>query len=109
MVVLFEAPDQTLMKRLSGRRSCPDCGTVYNVHFNPPAVEGTCDRCAGTLVHRADDEPETVQHRLEVYREQTVPLVSFYEADEASLERVRADRSVDDVYADFRAAIGIDP
>ncbi len=108
-VVLFEAPDETLMKRLSGRRSCPDCGTVYNVHFNPPAVEGTCDRCAGTLVHRADDEPETVQHRLEVYREQTVPLVSFYEADEAHLERVRADRSVDDVYADFRAAIGVDP
>ncbi len=109
VVVLFEAPDETLLKRLSGRRSCPDCGAVYNVHFNPAAVEGTCDRCAGTLVHRPDDEPETVRRRLEVYRDQTVPLVSFYEADEARLERVRADRSVDDVYADFRAAIGVDP
>lgn len=109
VVVLFEAPDETLMKRLSGRRSCPDCGAVYNVHFNPAAVEGTCDRCAGTLVHRPDDEPETIRRRLEVYRDQTVPLVSFYEADEARLERVRADRSVDDVYADFRAAIGVDP
>jgi adenylate kinase len=104
-VVLFEAPDDILVKRLSGRRSCPDCGAVYNVHFNPPGVENTCDRCGAGLVQRADDTPETVSRRLEVYREQTAPLVAYYEAEDAALERVRADRSVDDVYADFRSVL----
>jgi len=104
-VVLFVAPDETLVKRLSGRRSCPDCGAVYNVFFNPPGTEDTCDRCGGALVHRADDAPDTVSRRLEVYREQTAPLVSFYEADQAPLERVPADRAVDEVYADFRAVV----
>lgn len=104
-VVLFEAPDDILIKRLSGRRSCPNCGAVYNVHFQPPAQEGVCDRCGGQLVHRSDDEPETVKRRLEVYREQTAPLVSFYEAHRAPVERVRADRDVDAVFEDFRAAV----
>jgi adenylate kinase len=104
-VVLFEAPDSTLVKRLSGRRSCPDCGAVFNVYYNPPGAEDTCDRCGGTLVHRADDAPETVERRLEVYREQTAPLVSYYEQDGAPLERVRADRSVDEVYSDFRSVV----
>jgi adenylate kinase len=105
-VVLFEAPDEALIKRLSGRRSCPDCGAVYNVHFNPSGVDDTCDRCGGSLVHRADDSPETVSRRLEVYQEQTAPLVSYYASHEAPLERVRADRSVDEVYTDFRSVVG---
>jgi adenylate kinase len=105
LVVLFEAHDETLVKRLSGRRSCPDCGAVYNVHYNPPGTEDTCDRCGGGLVHRADDQPETVERRLEVYREQTAPLVSYYEGHAAPLETIRADRSVDDIYADFRAVV----
>ena len=103
-VVLFEASDTTLVKRLSGRRSCPDCGAVYNVFYNPPGAEDTCDRCGGTLVHRADDAPETVTRRLEVYREQTAPLVAHYEAQAAPLVRVAADRAVDDIYSDFRSA-----
>ena len=103
-VVLFEAPDETIVKRLSGRRSCPDCGAVYNTYFSPPRVDGKCDRCGGSLVQRADDAPETVRRRLEVYREQTAPLVSFYEQAGAPFERIRADRSVDEVYADFRGA-----
>lgn len=105
-VVLFEAPDETLIKRLSGRRSCPDCGAVYNTFFNPPVLEGVCDRCEGALVHRADDEPETVKRRLEVYLEQTAPLVAFYEVHDAEMTRIRADRDVDEIYADFRAAVG---
>lgn len=104
-VVLFEADDETLVKRLSGRRSCPNCGAVYNAYFSPPAVEGTCDRCSAALVHRVDDEPETVKHRLQVYLDQTAPLVDFYQEHAAPLTSIAADREVEDVYADFRAAI----
>jgi adenylate kinase len=107
LVVLFEAPHETLVKRLSGRRSCPDCGSVYNVYFNPPAKEGACDRCGGALVRRSDDEPDTVRRRLEVYQEQTAPLVDFYEKEGGAFERIRADRPVDDIYADFRAALEV--
>ncbi|MGD8729814.1 MAG: adenylate kinase, partial [Gemmatimonadota bacterium] len=74
-------------------------------YFNPPGTEDTCDRCGGTLVHRADDTPETVSRRLEVYREQTAPLVDYYDASEAPLVSVRGDQSVDDVYEDFSAAL----
>jgi adenylate kinase len=104
-VVVFEAPDETLVQRLSGRRSCPDCGAVYNVHQNPPAKEGICDRCGGKLVHRADDKPETVRRRLQVYQELTAPLIAWYEKAEARLVRVPADQPVDEVQADFRAAV----
>lgn len=105
LVVLFDAPEETLVKRLSGRRSCPECGAVYNTYFNPPAVEGVCDRCSGALVHRKDDAPETVKRRLQVYRDQTAPLVAHYEAHAAPLSRVEADRDVDEVYGDFQAAV----
>lgn len=104
-VVVFEAPDETLVQRLSGRRSCPECGAVYNVHLNPPEKEGVCDRCGGTLVHRADDAPETVRRRLQVYQELTAPLIAWYEGAEARVVRVPADRPVDDVQAAFRAAV----
>jgi adenylate kinase len=105
-VVVFEAPDETLVKRLSGRRSCPDCGAVYNVHFTPPSEEGTCDRCGGVLVHRADDEADTVRRRLEVYAEQTAPLIAWYENADAMQVRIRADREVEAIQRDFRAAVG---
>jgi adenylate kinase len=106
-VVLFEAPDETLVQRLSGRRSCPECGAVFNTYFNAPAAEGVCDRCTGALVHRADDNVETVQRRLEVYADQTAPLVDFYEAHAAELTRIAAARDVSDVFADFRRAVGV--
>jgi adenylate kinase len=104
-VVLFEAPDETLVKRLSGRRSCPECGAVYNVYFNAPEAEGRCDRCGGALVQRADDRAETVERRLQVYQEQTAPLVDFYDAHEAALTRIAADRDVDEIFEDFRSAV----
>lgn len=107
VVVVFEAPQETLLRRLSGRRNCSDCGAVYNTYSSPPAADSVCDRCNGALVHRADDEPDTVKRRLEVYQEQTAPLVSFYEQHGARLERVAADQPVDDVYRDFVSAVGV--
>lgn len=105
LVVLFEAPDETLVKRLSGRRSCPNCGAVYNVHFDPPEQEGVCDRCGHELVHRADDNPETVRRRLEVYQEQTAPLVAHYREHDAEMVHIPADRAPDEVFEDFRQAV----
>jgi adenylate kinase len=105
-VVVFEAGDDELVRRLSGRRSCPECGGVFNVHFTPPAEEGTCDRCGGELTQRPDDEPETVRHRLEVYRRETAPLIAWYEDSPARIARVDAARRVDDVHESFRAAVG---
>ncbi len=66
-VVVLEADDEVLVKRIAGRRSCPDCGSVFNVYMNPPVQEGVCDKCGAALVHRPDDNPETVQNRLNVY------------------------------------------
>jgi len=106
-VVLFEASDDELVKRLSGRRSCPECGAVYNVFFTPPENEGKCDRCGAALQHREDDAPGTVERRLQVYQEQTAPLVAYYQAHPAGVVRVPAEQSVDAVHGEFRAAVGV--
>ena len=106
-VVLLEAANEMLVERMSGRRSCMDCGAIFNVHMKTSEIEGVCDTCGGPLIHRIDDEPDTVLHRLEVYQEQTAPLVAHYEAHEAGLVRVQAERGMDDVYADVRTAVGV--
>jgi adenylate kinase len=106
-VVVLQADDEVLVKRLAGRRSCPNCGAVYNVHFNPPAAEGVCDRCGHALVHRSDDTPETVRNRLEVYRAQTEPLIRFYEGRGAPVAYVVGDRPVDEVQSALRAAVKV--
>jgi adenylate kinase len=105
-VVALEADDDVLVKRLAGRRSCPQCQAVYNVHFTPPKQEGVCDKCGAALVHRADDDPATVRRRLEVYREETAPLIQFYERNGAPLRLVDADRPVSDVQSSIRQAVG---
>mgnify|MGYP006288277065 CR=1 FL=1 len=78
-VVLFDIDRDLLVKRLTARRICPDCGAVYNVLFGPPTREGVCDACGGTLKQRPDDTEETVVERLDVYESQTAPLIAFYE------------------------------
>lgn len=72
--------DDVIIKRMSGRRACEKCGATYHIINNPPQEEGVCDICGGKLVLRKDDEPETVQKRLQVYHDQTQPLIDFYEA-----------------------------
>lgn len=77
-VLYIYAPDEEVIKRISGRRTCEKCGAVYNVYFNPPKIEGICDKCGGKLVQRDDDKEEVVRNRLEVYKEKTKPLIEYY-------------------------------
>lgn len=77
--ICLDVPESILLKRLGGRRVCPACGMGFHVESLPPKQEGICDACNTKLVIRADDTPETIKHRLEVYEEQTAPLVAWYE------------------------------
>jgi adenylate kinase len=72
------APDERIIERMSGRRTCSVCGAVYHVKTNPPKKENVCDSCGGALTSRRDDEPETVMNRLKVYHQETEPLIDFY-------------------------------
>lgn len=77
-VVNLNVAERELVRRLSGRRTCQGCGELFHVEFHPPRVEGTCDKCGGTLIQREDDREETIRRRLQVYREQTEPLIGYY-------------------------------
>ncbi|MGW8266323.1 MAG: adenylate kinase [Longimicrobiales bacterium] len=104
-VVVLEADDDVLVKRIAGRRSCPECGSVFNIYANAPAREGVCDKCTGALVHRADDNPETVRNRLDVYKAQTEPLIRFYEGREGVVVRIPGEGGVDEIQLGIRAAL----
>ena len=78
-VVSIEISDETIEDRMSGRRVCQACGAPFHIKSRPPKVEGVCDACGGKLVQRADDQLETVRHRLEVYHSETEPLKGYYE------------------------------
>ncbi len=77
-VIDIEVPDQDLIDRLAGRRVCLNCGEPYHVVSRPPKTAGKCDKCDHDLIHRSDDEPGTIRHRLEAYHRQTEPLIGFY-------------------------------
>jgi adenylate kinase len=77
-VINVTVPREELIRRMSGRRTCRQCQTVFHVEFAPPQREGVCDRCGGELVQRVDDRKETVEARLAVYQEQTAPLIAYY-------------------------------
>jgi len=84
------------VRRLSGRRTCKKCGHVWHIEFDPPKVANICDRCGGQLYLRDDDLPQTVRHRLEVYAQQTAPLISFY-TGRSQLRQIDAYGPVEDV------------
>jgi adenylate kinase len=96
VVLELVVDDDEVVRRLSGRRTCRNCGHIWHIDFDPPSNEGTCDICGGELFQRDDDKPETVRHRLEVYYEQTSPLVGYY-AEAGILVGIDAMGPVDDV------------
>ena len=77
-VVSIDVPEDEVVKRLSGRRTCKNCGTLYHVIYNPSAKEGICDKCGGELFQRDDDNETTIRQRLSVYQKQTAPLIEYY-------------------------------
>jgi adenylate kinase len=96
VVLELVVDDDEVVRRLSGRRTCRNCGHIWHIDFDPPSSEGVCDICGGELFQRDDDMPETVRHRLEVYYEQTSPLVGYY-AEAGILVGIDAMGPVDDV------------
>jgi adenylate kinase len=96
VVLELVVDDDEVVRRLSGRRTCRQCGRIWHMSFDPPQVAGVCDDCGGELFQRDDDREATIRHRLEVYQEQTSPLVSFY-ADEGTLLGLDATGPVDEI------------
>ncbi|ENQ3080699.1 MULTISPECIES: adenylate kinase [Bacillus] len=94
-----------LLKRLTGRRICKECGATYHLEFNPSAKEGVCDKCGGELYQRSDDNEETVANRLEVNIKQTKPLLDFYE-ELGYLKSINGEQDIDKVFADVDLLIG---
>jgi len=95
-VLYLELDDSDVVHRITGRRVCRGCGATYHVDFDPPDREGVCNECGGELYQRDDDAEETVRERLRVYKEQTAPLIDYYE-QEGKLVEVSAEGSIDEV------------
>jgi adenylate kinase len=102
----FDIPDPDVIERLSGRRVCRNCGTNWHIKFNAPHTPNICDKCGGQLYTRDDDQPAAIQHRLEVYRAQTAPLIDFYK-QRGCLVVIDARPGVDAVFAAFKRALGV--
>ena len=100
-----DVPDENIVKRMSGRRACLDCGATYHVVSIPPKKEGICDACGSKLVLRDDDKPETVQKRLDVYHEQTQPLIDYYKKA-GILKSVDGTQPMEDVFAEIVKILG---
>jgi adenylate kinase len=101
---MFNLEDEEAMRRITGRRTCRTCGTVYHIDYNPPKVEGKCDFDGGELVQRDDDKPETVRTRLYVYYKQTSPLVGYYFA-KGLLTEIDATRPIEKVQEEIMALL----
>ena len=92
-----DVPDENIIRRMSGRRSCPGCGKTYHIVHVPPKKEGICDDCGKELVLRDDDKPETVKNRLDVYHKQTQPLIDYY-SKQNILRTVDGTQDMNDVF-----------
>ena len=101
----IDVPDENIVNRMSGRRSCPSCGATYHIQYVPPKKEGICDECGNALILRDDDKPETVLNRLKVYHEQTQPLIDYYKA-EGVLKDVDGTVDMKDVFESIVKVLG---
>ena len=100
-----DVPDANIVNRMAGRRACLKCGATYHIQFAAPKKEGICDKCGSELVLRDDDKPETVQKRLNVYHEQTQPLIDYY-TGQGVLKTVDGTKNLDEVFGDIVKILG---
>lgn len=105
-VINFQVPREAVVKRLSGRRSCPKCQATYHLDFAPSTNGSLCDRCGETLIQRSDDQREAIETRLRVYEEQTAPLITFYEK-KSMLSHLDGTGSVDAVYQGLTKVLAV--
>lgn len=100
-----EVPDENIVNRMSGRRACVACGATYHIVYAPTKEENVCDHCQGELILRDDDKPETVQKRLNVYHEQTQPLIDYY-TKKGNLKEVDGTMDIEDVFGSIVQILG---
>lgn len=100
-----DVPDENIINRMSGRRACVKCGATYHIEHIPPKAEGICDSCGSGLILRDDDKPETVKKRLNVYHEQTQPLIDFY-SEKKILKEVDGTIGMEDVFSGIVKILG---
>lgn len=104
-VIDIQVPREEILKRLTGRRMCRECGASYHVVFSPPAEAGCCDKCGGELYQRQDDTEETINKRLDVYHEQTQPLIDYY-AKQGLLKNINGNQEIQQVLKDIGESLG---
>lgn len=102
----IDVPDENIIHRMAGRRACVGCGATYHVEFNPPKVTDVCDVCGDKLILRDDDKPETVTNRLNVYHEQTKPLIDYYEK-QGIVHTIDGTQTMEEVFSDIRKILGV--
>lgn len=105
-VVDIDVPDEVIIERLSGRRECGDCKLTYHIKYNPPIAEGKCDKCGRELIMRADDSPETIKSRLEVYHSLTEPLKEYYKS-KGLLKSFDGTKDIHEISADIISALEV--
>ena len=105
--LLIEVPKEFILERMTGRRVCPSCGASYHIKFNPPTNDGKCDLCGSDVIQRKDDTEETVKERLDVYENQTQPLIDFYK-NKKQLSVVDGTQAINEVFESICKILGSD-
>ncbi|MGB4587961.1 MAG: adenylate kinase [Clostridiaceae bacterium] len=103
--LLIKVPRGFIIKRMTGRRVCPNCGASYHLEFNPPTQKGICDDCGSSLIQRKDDTEETVQERLDIYDFQTLPLIEYY-TQKGILKSVDGTKAINEVFEEIIEILG---
>lgn len=104
LTLYIEVDEERLVKRLSGRRICKDCGATYHLQYDPPQKDGICDKCGGKLIQRSDDEEETVRNRIKVNRDKLMDIIEYYHK-QGSLQTVDGNKGIDAIFSDIMKII----
>lgn len=104
VILAMDVPTDVLTRRITGRRTCKDCGEIYNIYSKPTKVEGVCDRCGGELTQRKDDNEESLKVRLDEYSNNTEPVIDYYEKKNM-VSHINADASMDEIWPSVKEAL----